>query len=641
MFANDNVEPSGQTLALRVVGISVIEFELPGTGPTSYDLYGTQALAESLRNRSVPYYWYLVTLRHGSAGLPQFEAQARALGALGVTDEDSFASTVSSSIRPQAVGWLALAILLALIALIAIGQALSRQAIIEADSYGALRALGATPRQLLFVGLARAIVVALVGAVGSVLLAFLLSPLSPVGEARLVDPSSGFSFDAQVLLLGGLAATVAVLALGVWPSSRTARISRPRPTSTTALSSRLVSQLSGAGVPPTVVIGVRHALERGRGRNSVPVGPALLGAVLAVTALSATAVFSSSLTHLTATPALYGQPFNAWFSAESSVGLNRAMLSNIERGRAISGITVGFSGDVSINGTVVNALVGSSIRGPVLVTAISGRDPAAADEVALGVSTLREVGAHIGSLVTVTLPTPTGSTRKASFRVVGSAVFPPDFGTGRLGAGAVFSLQGVLGSACPTGRAQTDCYSRLLQTTDGSVLVRAADTPGAEAYLARLERIYSSQLNLPVPPTDLVNFGEAVNFPLLFGVALVLFGVATLVHLLVASVSRRRRETGLLKAIGFVRQQVALAVTWQTTTIAAVGIVVGVPVGIAVGRAVWQLFAENLGVFPEIQVSTEWILAVGVGTLVVANLLAVGPAIVAARLRPANLLRSE
>jgi ABC-type antimicrobial peptide transport system permease subunit len=173
------------------------------------------------------------------------------------------------------------------------------------------------------------------------------------------------------------------------------------------------------------------------------------------------------------------------------------------------------------------------------------------------------------------------------------------------------------------------------------VLVRAADTPGAEAYLARLERIYSSQLNLPVPPTDLVNFGEAVNFPLLFGVALVLFGVATLVHLLVASVSRRRRETGLLKAIGFVRQQVALAVTWQTTTIAAVGIVVGVPVGIAVGRAVWQLFAENLGVFPEIQVSTEWILAVGVGTLVVANLLAVGPAIVAARLRPANLLRSE
>src|SRR6202789_640475 len=92
-------------------------------------------------------------------------------------------------------------------------------------------------------------------------------------------------------------------------------------------------------------------------------------------------------------------------------------------------------------------------------------------------------------------------------------------------------------------------------------------------------------ISYPVTPTNLVNFGEAVNFPLIFGLVLIVFGIATLVHVLVVSVARRRREAGLLRALGFVRRQIAYAVWWQTTTITLVGLVVGVPVGIAVGRA--------------------------------------------------------
>ena len=73
----------------------------------------------------------------------------------------------------------------------------------------------------------------------------------------------------------------------------------------------------------------------------------------------------------------------------------------------------------------------------------------------------------------------------------------------------------------------------------------------------------------------LVNFGESVNFPLLFAVALSVFGAATLLHLLLVSVARRRVEAGLLKALGFVRRQVAAAVCWQAAAVALVGIVVG------------------------------------------------------------------
>ncbi len=148
-------------------------------------------------------------------------------------------------------------------------------------------------------------------------------------------------------------------------------------------------------------------------------------------------------------------------------------------------------------------------------------------------------------------------------------------------------------------------------------------------------------MSFPAAPTNLVNFGEAVNFPLIFGAVLILFGAATLLHVLVVSVTRRRREVGLLRALGFVRRQVALSVFWQTTTVAFIGIVIGVPVGIAVGRGVWEVFARGLGVLPVTEVTVWVIVVVAVATLVASILLAVGPALAASRARPASLLRSE
>ena len=98
---------------------------------------------------------------------------------------------------------------------------------------------------------------------------------------------------------------------------------------------------------------------------------------------------------------------------------------------------------------------------------------------------------------------------------------------------------------------------------------------------------------------------------------------------------------GLLKSLGFVRRQVALSVSWQTTTVAALGIVLGVPLGIAAGRLVWDAFTSNLGVVA-VPVVTAWVLAViALGTLVVANLLAVGPALVAAPHQGSMSLKAE
>jgi ABC-type antimicrobial peptide transport system permease subunit len=175
----------------------------------------------------------------------------------------------------------------------------------------------------------------------------------------------------------------------------------------------------------------------------------------------------------------------------------------------------------------------------------------------------------------------------------------------------------------------------------GAYLVRAEPGPAGKAAISALSRAYPSQTNLPQPPTNLVNFGEAVNFPLILSLVVVLFGIGTLLHLLLTSLNRRRRETGLLKSLGMLRRQIAYCVSWQTTTVAVIGIVIGVPLGIAAGRLVWTAFATNLGVESTPVVTIALLAAVALGTLVVANVLALVPALLAARARPASLLRSE
>jgi ABC-type lipoprotein release transport system permease subunit len=168
--------------------------------------------------------------------------------------------------------------------------------------------------------------------------------------------------------------------------------------------------------------------------------------------------------------------------------------------------------------------------------------------------------------------------------------------------------------------------------------------PGAAGHQAldTLAKTYPSQIEFPIPPDDLVNFGQAVDFPLILSVIVALFGGATLAHVLVVSVGRRRRESSVLKAIGFLHRQIFSTVVWQTTTISLIGVVVGVPVGIALGRVIWREFARNLGVVPVAVVpqTATWIIVFG--TLAVSFALAVWPARMAAQhARVSALLREE
>jgi FtsX-like permease family len=97
----------------------------------------------------------------------------------------------------------------------------------------------------------------------------------------------------------------------------------------------------------------------------------------------------------------------------------------------------------------------------------------------------------------------------------------------------------------------------------------------------------------------------------------------------------------VFKTLGFTRRQVSSSIAWQATTIGLAALVIGIPLGIVLGRVGWTLLAHELGAVAEpIWPVGAALLAVPI-TLVFVNLLAYFPGRLAARTRPAVVLRSE
>jgi ABC-type antimicrobial peptide transport system permease subunit len=145
----------------------------------------------------------------------------------------------------------------------------------------------------------------------------------------------------------------------------------------------------------------------------------------------------------------------------------------------------------------------------------------------------------------------------------------------------------------------------------------------------------------PRRPSDLVNFGRVQNLPVILAALLGLLGVATLGQTLIAAIRRHRRDLSILKALGFSSAQVRQTVAWQASTFVAGATLLGLPLGIAAGRLAWTVFAHRLGTAA---VPVEPVLVLGLmipAAILLANLVAAVPAVVASRTHPARVLRTE
>jgi ABC-type antimicrobial peptide transport system permease subunit len=79
----------------------------------------------------------------------------------------------------------------------------------------------------------------------------------------------------------------------------------------------------------------------------------------------------------------------------------------------------------------------------------------------------------------------------------------------------------------------------------------------------------------------------------------------------------------------------------QAVLVAGVAILVGLPLGLAAGRLAWISFASDLGVVETLRLPFGTVALTVPVAVVVAIIVAAVPAIVAARTRPASVLRSE
>jgi len=627
--------------AVRIVGIVASPGQFPAVGTSSglSSVYVTPAFVRSNHIRPSPGdAALLIRLRHGAADREAFLRHKAAAG-LGSVDvplvQQVQTAGIQRSIRLESQALWALSVLIGLAAFAVVGQSLARQTYLDSADLPALRALGFSRGQLFSLGIFRAAIIGVAAACVVVPVAVLLSPLTPVGLAKIAEPDPGFAVDAVPLVSGAvLAAVLTMLACVVpaWTAARTAAARGEGPRPGRARSPAFTSALARAWRSPAAGTGVRMALQPGRGRTAVPVRSAIFGTTLGVAALAASLVFAASLSHLLTTPRLAGFTWDAFVFVDSQQGKAAAALRADPK---IAGYTRGGFTNVRIGSVKVIALVlGSS--GPARPVITAGVPPTAGDEVALGAATMRDAHTAIGRTVDVALDQAGGHPKPARMRVVGTVIVPPNpFQATQLGEGAALA---------PPGAMRIDPHAAR-QQGGSPFLVRF--TPGVSRDTG-LTAITKDLTGLPNPfvaaaerPADVVSLAAIAGLPVALSGLLALIAAGTLAHMLASSTRRRRRDLAILKTLGFTRRQVRHAVAWQATTIAAIALLIGLPAGIAGGRWAWRMFAIQLGVLPEPAVPLTTILIAIPAALVLANLTAAGPGRAAARTQSAAILRTE
>jgi FtsX-like permease family len=612
--------PVGPLVRVRIVGVEAYWHSDIDSGylhltPAFYRAYGGPRLGSWAGQLQV-------RLKRGEADLSAFKtAVKRIAGETGYTIYEPGASLpkVRRSIDLQAQALLLLTAFGAAAALLLVAQALFRQALLEAAAHPTLRALGMTRAQLVAPGAARVALIALPAALLSVLLAFLLSPLAPVGRARELEPDPGFDFDASVMVPGAAAVFVAILVVGVLGSARAVAAGGLAARPGQARRGSVGSTLARFGWPPPVVAGVRMALQRGPRPTAVPVRATLVAAILAVGVGAAALTFAASLRHLLDTPRLYGQTWDFEMGG-GGPPIGFATIRRVGRDPAFSDVAVGAVEPVEIGGRSVGARAMDDVKGSSAPTVLDGRAPRGPGEVLLGTKTLAALHLRIGDRVAVR-----SGRRAVRLRIVGRGVLPSTKFS-KLSEGAAFSFHDLK-------RIRPEAAASGLQAR----IARGADR---DAALRRLTLIFDGR-SIAVRPTDVGDFGGVEALPLLIIAVFAGGAAAALAHALVTSVLRRRRELAILKTLGFTRSQVVAAVAAQATTIAAIGLLVGLPLGLGIGRFAWNVFAEDLGVVPEAVTPIGLSALVVPATILLSNLIAVLPAQAAARTQPALVLRAE
>lgn len=627
----------GTTLSLRLAGPdasggSMTEFRVVGVGamqagfPPETGGIPPPVLLSPAYGRAHPnaIEVFVVRLQRGTADLAAFERELNRLAPgeqILTANQTEFTSVVQRSVAVQATALRLLSALIAIVAVVLLGQAMARQAVVDSDDHGVLRALGAPPSQLWALGLVRSILVGSAAAGMAVVAAVTLSLLTPVGIARYAEVSPGLEVNATYLGGGAIAVFLALFIIGAipawWTTRLTGRIGTHRGNEGPG---RVVSALARGGFSAPALSGLLMAFETRRGRSAVPARSTILGATLGLGTIAGVITFSASLGDLFDDPQQYGWNWDVQVGDAFSRPLDDEA-DQLTHHSGVMAVAVGSTTRIQIGPLLVDVLASEPRRGVIEPTVAEGRPPRGPNEILLGTRTLRELSVSVGDSVMVRL-----GDRESRMKIVGRGVLTEFAGAARLGDGAAMTLDGM---------------RRISPDAPGNVvLVRLSPGADGDALLRELVADPPGNLYLPHKPSDLADLERVGGLPSVVAGLMGVMAVATLFHTLMTSVRRRRRDLAVLKVLGFGRRHVLATVAWQSSAFVITGLIVGVPLGVAVGRWSWHLFANQLGVPPEPVTPVIALVLLFPAAVLLANVIAAVPGRVAAQTGPAAVLRT-
>jgi hypothetical protein len=458
--------------------------------------------------------------------------------------------------------------------------------------------------------------------------AWLASPVGPVGVVRAVDPSPARELSWLVVAgMGGLALVGegAVALLAVRAARRTGLRQGVRP-------ARPAPRILGASNRPAVATGLRAAFGGNRGSGLVAASGGL-----AVGVLLAAVVFGATLSSVVSTPASYGWPWDA--GVMGGFGYGRQDQAAIEATLDGHDDVVDWAGiavrPVSVDGKPVMAVVGIDPPHELDLTMSSGRLPVGPDEIALGSRTAASVGADVGDVVELG-----DLAESVEATVTGIAVLPSlgPYLSDRAAPGVGAVLSEARSGNDPLDDGVTFVGLHVADDADPTQVLEAISVD-FEAWSVEGDPTFSYAE--PVRPPEIIDASSMRAVPVVVGALLAFVAILGLLFAVVVSVRSRRRELGTLRALGFTGAQLRTSVRVQTLVVMAAALAVGIPLGLVVGRLSWRAFATRLGVVTDPTMPWLWIAVTVLGGLLAALVAAAVPARVAARTEAAEILRSE
>jgi hypothetical protein len=602
-------EPAGAVLEATIVGIAESPDDLDDPtpmvtfSPALLDLPDVGAVATISYVRLAP-----------GASLADLRAQLDALPpgpAIFMQPAVLVSPSVRLAVSTQASALWLVAVVLALAAVVGLGQLLGRLARLDAGDRWALAALGMGRRAQLGEEVVRAGVPLAVGVLAGAGIAVAASDRFPLGFAQGIEPAPGIRVEAVTLAVAAAALVTGVLVWVVVAARLAGRASKgERPSA--------VAELAAARISSTAATGVRFALLPRRADGS---GTATIaGLALLVAGVAAALVFAASAGRLVGEGARFGANADAYFG-NPFIAAVTDVVAPLAADPDVDGLVAFGAGSLRVGEEEVAALGVDLVRGGLAPPVLDGRLPAALDEVALGRSTARTLGVGVGDRLAVE-----GPSGAAELQVVGLVVVPNvGFGDG-LGSGAVLEFDAL----------------RALDASVTRNLVGITLRPGADA--GTLDRLSAEAFSPPAVaslPADIRNLDRVGIAPWVLAGLLALIGAVTLLQALLGSVRGRRRDLAVLRTLGAGSGWVSRAVHWQATTLGLVPLLIGVPVGVVAGRMVFRTLADRIGAVPDPAPAGWAMVALAVGVLALANLTALWPSVRARRVHPARLLREE